>query len=143
MFSRIVAAIAATALALLSACGSQSTSDNTSSSADTQTSPVALEHYEDASGLPAGTTVVFSATLEMFDIGEKGVATLCLDSSDSDLPTCFEDRFIARNVPFNDIPWKEELIQQRPEYRYAYVDLTGTLVYPGVIEVSEISPAAS
>jgi hypothetical protein len=141
MLKHLAAGIAAAALMLLSACGSQSTSNDTSPSPAVPSDPVTFKYQEEVRDLPVGTTVVFeSGFLEAFD---EDVATICTLVGDSAPPTCSKRPFVLLNVPFNDITWEEEWTEQRPDYRYAYVDLTGTLVYPGVIEVSEIAPAAS
>jgi hypothetical protein len=137
MFKHVAAAIAATALMLLSACGSQSTGGSTSPSEIHPIGPAIIEHYEDTADLPVGTVVTMTVLLESFD---EDIATLCLDAGESDPPVCAGKRFIALNIPFHDISWDTELTQQRPRYRATFVTVTGTLVYPGVIEVSEIEP---
>ncbi|AWE41827.1 MULTISPECIES: hypothetical protein [unclassified Actinobaculum] len=137
MFKRLAAAIASIGLILLSACGTQSTGNSTSPSEIHPIGPAIIEYYEDAADLRVGTVVTMTVLLESFD---EDIATLCLDVGESHPPVCTGSRFIALNIPFDEISWDTELTQQRPRYRSTFVTVTGTLVYPGVIEVSEIEP---
>ncbi|AWE41829.1 hypothetical protein [Actinobaculum sp. 313] len=136
MLKRLAATIAATALMLLSACGSQSTSNNTSPSSVVPSAPVTLKEQEDVGDLPVGTTVVIeSGFLEGID---EDLTTICTWVGDSDPPTCVIRPFIALNVPFDEITWGVEWTEQHPQYRCVFANLTGTIVHPGVIDVSEI-----